>query len=221
MEPPGPRLRAELGRRAGIDVGEEAAAAAFRAEMDHYVAHHLEGRDPGSLEDLRRRCAAVVRDALGLGRVELGTVYDALLASLSFRAYPDAAPALRALRERGVRLVVASNWDCSLPGVLARTGLAPLLDGAVSSASVGAAKPDAALFEAALGVAGCGPARALHVGDSPERDVEGARAAGIEAVLIVRDAGGAPPGVPTIRTLGEVVAAIEGPRSPGRSGRAA
>src|SRR5205814_892612 len=81
-------------------------------------------------------------------------------ASIVFEAYPDAAPALEDLRGRGIRLVAASNWDCSLPRVLDRAGLGALLDGVVSSATVGARKPDAALFEAALVLAGCSAAAA-------------------------------------------------------------
>ena len=109
-----------------------------------------------------------------------------MLDSIRFDAYPDAAPALRDLRARGIRLVVASNWDCSLPEVLEQAGLGALVDGVVSSAMVGAAKPDPALFEAALRVAGCAPDRTLHVGDSRSKDVAGAAGAGVAAVLLDR-----------------------------------
>jgi 2-haloalkanoic acid dehalogenase type II len=207
MDPPGPRLRAELAERIGRDVGEDAAEAAFRAEIDHYVEHHLEGGDPDSLERLRDRCAEVIRESLGLGPADRAAVRDAMLAAIRFEPWPDAAPALEELRSAGLRLVAASNWDCSLPDVLDRAGLARLLDGVVASAVVGAAKPDPALFEAALKVAGCGPEDALHVGDSFEKDVLGAGAAGIESVLVARD--GNPP---AIRTLAELPALVLGGR---------
>ena len=61
---------------------------------------------------------------------------------------------LRELRRRGIRLVVVSNWDVSLHERLAETGLAPLLDGAVASAELGAAKPDPAIFARGLEIAG-------------------------------------------------------------------
>jgi putative hydrolase of the HAD superfamily len=112
-----------------------------------------------------------------------------MLDSIRFSAYPDVAPALEELRARGLRLVVASNWDCSLPQVLADAGLLPLVDGVVASAVVGADKPAAAVFEAALRLAGSDASRAVHVGDSPAKDVEGARRAGIRAVLIDRETG--------------------------------
>ena len=182
MEPPGPRLAAALG------VPVERADAAFRAEIAYYVEHHAEGRDERSLHDLRNRCAAVVRDALG-EPFDLAEVRAAMLDSIRFSAYPDAAPALRELRSSGLRLVVASNWDCSLPEVLARVGLLELVDGVVASAVVGADKPAAAVFEAALALAGCEAPEAVHVGDSRAKDVDGAEAAGLRAVLIDRDGG--------------------------------
>jgi putative hydrolase of the HAD superfamily len=129
----------------------------------------------------------------------------ALLAALAFSAYPDSAPALRALRAAGLRLVVVSNWDASLHERLAETGLAPLVDGAIASAQLGAAKPDGAIFARALALAGVDRAAAWHVGDSVAADVEGALAAGIRPVLIARDGSGAPPdGVPVIRGLDEL-----------------
>ena len=186
MEPPAPRLAAAL----RVPLGD--AERAFRAEIEYYVEHHVEGRDEATLSGLRDRCAGVIRDSLGLEAVALGDVRRAMLASIRCSAYPDAGRALRELRERGLRLVVASNWDCSLPEVLERAGLAALVDGVVSSAMVGAAKPEPALFEAALRLAGRPADRALHVGDSLSKDVTGAARAGIAAVLLDRD--GARPG---------------------------
>jgi putative hydrolase of the HAD superfamily len=158
---------------------------AFRAEMSYYREHSDEGRDPDSLAALRRRCAAILSAELGRE-----VAVEEMMAAIRFRAYPDAAPALAELRALGVRLVCVSNWDYSLPDVLARVGLADELDGVVTSAAVGARKPDPRLFEAALEVAGCAADEALHVGDTPTEDVEGAKAAGIRALLIDRDGGG-------------------------------
>lgn len=197
LGPPTARLRAELERSTGIAVGEEAAHGAFSAEIAFYLAHHLDGHDRPSLERLRDRCAGVMARSLSDGGYpELAAasvrplVRTAMLRSLRFGAYVDAAPALRELRRRGLRIVVASNWDCSLPEVLEHVGLAPLLDRVVSSASVGAAKPNAAVLEAALAAAGCEPQHAVHVGDSLEHDVEGARRAGVRPILLRRGEAG-------------------------------
>jgi putative hydrolase of the HAD superfamily len=185
LDPPAPRLRAELAAR-GIDVGAERAAAAFRAEIAYYLEHQLEGRDAAALDDLRDRCADVLREALGLPGLDRPSAREALLAAIRFRPYSDAAPALRELRRRGLRLVVASNWDCSLASALRDAGLLDMVDGVVSSAEAGVRKPDPRLFERALELAGCPPERAVHVGDSLSNDVAGAAAAGIRAVLLRR-----------------------------------
>jgi putative hydrolase of the HAD superfamily len=201
---PAPRLRAALRDRLGVDVGEDAARAAIRAEIAYYRAHLHRGRDAASLAALRADCAAAMRPALGID-APFAVLTAALLDALAFFAYPDSAPALRALRAAGLRLVVVSNWDASLHERLAETGLAPLVDGAVASAELGAAKPDGAMFARGLALAGADRASAWHVGDSVAADVEGALAAGIRPVLIARDGSEAPPdGVPVIRGLDEL-----------------
>lgn len=203
LEPPAPYLKDALGGISDAD-----AERAIAAEMSYYRAHLQEGRDAESLAALRRRCAQVLRDALPQldRRPDLDGLVAVLLDSLHFRAFPDAPEALKAARARGLRLVVVSNWDCSLPDVLARVGLAPLLDGVVASAPAGARKPEAEIFERALSLAGVAPSEAMHLGDSPLEDVEGARAAGITPVLLRRDGASGPPGVTTIASLAELEA---------------
>jgi putative hydrolase of the HAD superfamily len=194
LEPPAPRLRERLAAN-GVEVSREDAERAMWAEISYYRSHLEVGRDAAGLAELRRRCAEIVRAELPGGEeMPLDAVADALAWAIRFRPYPDVVPALRALRARGVRCVAASNWDVSLHEALEATGLTAELDGAVSSAEAGAAKPDARLFSAALRVAGAAPGEALHAGDDVEADVRGALAAGLRAVLIARD--GAPEAVP-------------------------
>jgi len=201
LEPPGPRLRAALRELSGVDVGAPAAEAAFRAEIAYYLAHHTEGGDPAGLERLRDDCAAVMHEALAAPELGCSTVRRAMLASLRFTAYADVAPALEALRPR--RLVVVSNWDCALGGWLDAAGLGGALDAVVTSAEVGEAKPGPAVFETALARVGVEAADAVHVGDSLENDVEGARAAGMRAILVARE-GPLPAGVEAVRSLAEL-----------------
>ncbi len=207
FEDPVPRLRDALRERCGADVGHAAARAAIRAEIAYYRAHLHEGRDAASLADLRARAAEAMRPALGapLAGAAPGTLTAALLDAIAFSAFPDAPPALRALRAHGCALVVVSNWDVSLHERLAETGLAALVDGAVASAELGAAKPDPAIFARALELAGVGAADAWHAGDDVGADVEGALAAGIRPVLVHRD-GDPPdlPGVPVLTGLDEL-----------------
>jgi putative hydrolase of the HAD superfamily len=193
LEPPAPHLAGAL------EVPLADAERAIAAEISYYRAHLDEGRDAATVDDLRRRCARVVAKELSI----TADLTSALLASLRFNAFADVAPALRALRDCGCRLVVVSNWDVSLHDVLARLGLARLVDGIVTSAETGVRKPSPEIFRRARALAATPVA--IHVGDSLEEDVAGARAAGIEPVLIRRDGGPGQPGVRTIATLAELV----------------
>ncbi|HET8820162.1 MAG TPA: HAD family hydrolase [Thermoleophilaceae bacterium] len=206
LQPPAPRL-ARLLRESGFELSEERAAAGFMAEIAYYLDHHLEGSDPERLERLRDRCAEEMRRALALPGLDHATARRAMLGALEFRPYPDVLPALDELRERDVTLVIASNWDCSLPDWLAPTGIMELIDGVVTSAEVGAAKPEERVFQRALSVAGADPGEALHAGDTVGNDVEGAAAAGIRAVLVQRE-GEPPAGVTAIRSLRELPALL-------------
>lgn len=203
LEPPAPRLRAALREQAGVDVGAQAAQRGFEAEIAYYLDHHMEGGDQAGVERLRDDCAGVMHSALGVAGLDHAAVRRAMIDALEFTPFPDAEPALRALRERGLRLVAVSNWDSSLGHWLDRAGLGRLLDGTISSAQVGEPKPSPAVFRAALAVAGVEASEALHAGDSLANDVEGARAAGIRAVLVDRH-GAAPPGVEAVSSLEEL-----------------
>ena len=213
LEPPAARLQQTLLRRYGLSVSDRDAERAISAEITYYRSHFDEGRDFSTVAALRRRCAEAMGAALpSEARVGLDSdaLVSVLLESLEFSVFDDVRPALDAFRDRDLRLVVVSNWDASLVDVLDRLRLAPLLDGIVTSAAVGARKPAAAIFQRALRVAQVGPDRAVHVGDSLFEDVEGARAAGIASILLRRDGGPGPRGVRTVPSLTELVAAIDG-----------
>ncbi len=188
LEPPAPHLARAL--RIPLADAERAIAA----EISYYRAHLDEGTDADTVADLRRRCAQVVADELSIE----GDLTDVLLDSLRFEVFADVKPALTRLRESGERLAVVSNWDASLHDVLARLGLAPLFDVIVTSAQAGARKPDPSIFAAV------GMPLSLHVGDSVAEDVAGARAAGIEPVLVQRHGGAGPSKVRTIASLAEL-----------------
>lgn len=205
---PVPRLRALLAG-AGHPHPPARVAGALRAEIGHYRANHDRGRDAASLAELRRECAGVLADGLGGDAPPLDVLTPMLLDSLRFRLFPDVVPGLDALAAAGLRLGVVSNWDCGLPDVLAALGVADRFAVVATSAAVGAAKPEPAIFHAALATLGVAPGRALHCGDLPHADCAGARAAGVGAVLIDRS-GTLPPGpCPRIATLAELALRTE------------
>jgi putative hydrolase of the HAD superfamily len=199
--------------RFGVRIAPGQAEAAIAAEIRYYRAHLHEGRDEQSVAELRGRCSEVLRQALAtehaLDAISADEFTQILLAALQFRAYPEVAEILRELRGRGLRLVVASNWDASLPQTLEAIGLLDDLDGVVTSADCAAPKPEPPVFRRALELAGVPACAALHVGDSPEEDLAGARRCGIEAVLIARAGQPAVPGGRSISSLRGLLALPE------------
>jgi putative hydrolase of the HAD superfamily len=104
-----------------------------------------------------------------------------------WRVYDDVAPSLTELKHMGLKLGVISNFDSRLYDVLRGCGLDHFFDSVHISTRVGAAKPDAAIFQAALSFHSVEPRQAWHVGDSLREDIGGAMAAGVNAILLDRD----------------------------------
>jgi len=150
----------------------------------------------------------VQRVLQGLGPVEFEPFFDAVYrvfaAAEVWQTYPEVPGVLRTLRRRGVRLAIVSNFDVRLLPVCEGLGLREQVDAIVFAAEAGAAKPDPLIFRLALGRLDADAPDAVHVGDSLEEDVDGARAAGLRAVLLERGLEGAPDPrarVPVIRDL--------------------
>jgi putative hydrolase of the HAD superfamily len=109
--------------------------------------------------------------------------------------YPDALPALRRLRSRGIKTALVSNMPWGCPGrvwrqELVRHGLDAWLDVVVFCTDAGWRKPAPQIFELARQQLQVRPEECLFVGDRPRWDVAGARAVGMEALLIDRQSGG-------------------------------
>jgi len=104
----------------------------------------------------------------------------------AWEVYSDVVPTLTELRERGFRLAVVSNWDSRLRRLLDTLELSPFFDVIGVSSEEGCEKPDPRFFRQVLGKLGVDAAQAVHVGDVPELDLTGARAAGVDALLIDR-----------------------------------
>jgi HAD superfamily hydrolase (TIGR01509 family) len=123
--------------------------------------------------------------------------------------------ALDRLREMRFKLVVVSNANGKLKVLFERLRLARRFDVMLDSAEEGVEKPDPRLFQIALERSASRPEETLHVGDLYHVDVEGARGAGLRAVLL--DTANLYPNVdcPRIRSLGELPALVEQERSRG------
>jgi putative hydrolase of the HAD superfamily len=128
------------------------------------------------------------------GILDGGTVSHEVFARLaahfrdpaSWAVFEDVAPALDALEERGFLLAVVSNWDSYLPALLEGLGLRGRFRTVSVSAIEETGKPEPEIFRRTCERLGISPAQALHVGDSLAEDYEGARAAGLSALLLDR-----------------------------------
>ncbi|MDW8308017.1 MAG: HAD-IA family hydrolase [Verrucomicrobiales bacterium] len=133
-------------------------------------------------------------------------LYEWFAQAQAWRIFDDVLPTLAALRARGLRLGVISNWDDRLRGLLQALDLARHFDVIVVSCEVGVLKPERPIFEAALSALDLPAATVVHVGDDFESDVVGARAAGLHGLHLVRHGTA---GDHAITSLGELLDRIE------------
>lgn len=130
-----------------------------------------------------------VQEHVGQITWELLQSEHSLFAATNATLYDDVVPALEHLRDAGFKLAIVSNWDTPLDPLTERLGIARYFDTIVAShdARVRSAKPDSHIFNYTLAAVGVSAAEAVHVGDTYETDIVGARNAGIRPILIDRD----------------------------------
>ena len=104
----------------------------------------------------------------------------------AWRIFDDVLATLDALASGGFKLGVISNWDERLRPLLRQLKLCDYFEAIIVSHDVGFAKPSPLIFQHAAEKLALAPGAILHVGDSPEMDVEGARASGFQAVELRR-----------------------------------
>ena len=160
----------------------------------------------------------------GVGDDALEDTVRALLSEFTVgglwtRPVPGASDALRALARQGVRIAIVSNSDGTVEQLLWDQGVCQVgpgsgvaVDAIIDSSVVGAAKPDPRIFEIALSRIDVAPQHAIHVGDTPGADVDGAQAAGIAAVLVDPLDLHTELDVTRVRSLGEVVDLVSAAR---------
>ena len=199
-----------------IEASAEAFGAAFRAAWDEW-AHEgpFEASEEASFQRLME-LDRLVFDRLGypdLPESFFREVDEAFQERSAFFVFPDVIPALDAMQAAGLRLAVVSNWGWAAPELLQTLELARHFEVLSISARVGYQKPHPAIFEHALRLLEVAPDEVVHVGDDPTADVQGARRAGIAAVLIDRHGridrplgvGASIDGVPVVADLGELL----------------
>lgn len=224
---------ARIAAKHGLTAEPRALEKAFRAAWKALPSPvHPEGEPPADddrawwREVVRQTFAQVAasphaRDAVDNDDDDDDAVFERMFAEMyahfasanAWQLYADTLPALELLRAhvskgKRLRLIVLSNFDRRLHPILQGLGIAPFFERVLLSSEVGASKPHARMFRAALAAAADVPAdQCLHIGDDARCDFQGARAAGMHAALVTR------PEV-TLLTLAENVLRNEFPLAP-------
>ena len=191
----------------------ETAHAPARA---FYVRATREGRDfESSMEQAREFWSEynhIVLGGLGVKPDQLAplteAVYTTAWSAESWQAFPDAIPALQALREMGITMAIVSNFVDTLPELCERSGITGFFDVVVASVDAGAMKPDPRIWGVALRRMGIRAEDAWHIGDNYWADVMGARAAGLTPVLVDREGLVPNPDCARVGGLEELVALV-------------
>lgn len=203
--------------RHGIDPAELGRAVRRRAR-ESWLAHPLHpyaerigisswealwarfDGDTAEIAAFRRWAPAYRSEAWSRGLEDLG-VRDPALAELlavrfpaerraRHRLFPETVRVLSALRRRaGYRMALITNGlSCLQREKIAGGGLQPWFDVVTIAGEVGAAKPDLLPFRLTLEALGCAPGEAWMIGNNPEKDIDGARRAGIRPIWLDRHA---------------------------------
>jgi putative hydrolase of the HAD superfamily len=172
-------LAARLGQR-GVCVSAEALHEAAPAAWKHYDARTEAGASHPWHELMRTLLTgAGVREA----DPHVDWLYEQQATkNLWRRPIPPMIDLVRELRGRGVAIAALSNSEGHLADLLHEIELAPLFDAIIDSGRVGIAKPDPRIFALTLDELDIKPDVVVHVGDSWAADVEGALAAGWNAI---------------------------------------
>ena len=105
----------------------------------------------------------------------------------AWKLFPETQDVLTSLEKRGLKLGLISNFDTRVYDVCQTLGIYKYFKSFVISSEAGFAKPSPEIFEIALNEQGVLAEESIHIGDSIEHDLRGAKSLGINAVLLDRE----------------------------------
>jgi putative hydrolase of the HAD superfamily len=189
-EPAAPEVYAEVGRRHGSRIDVDLIATRFRQAF--LLEEECDRRNAWRTSEAReierwRHIVAAVLDDIRDAEACFQELFDHFSRPGSWRCDPDTEAVLRELSGRGYELGMASNYDHRLRTVVAGLPALAPIGRLVISAEVGWRKPAVGFFNAVCQPAGWSGEQLLYVGDDPANDYDGARAAGVNAVLLDPD----------------------------------
>jgi putative hydrolase of the HAD superfamily len=171
-----------------VDVIRERFLAAYRLEEEADRANRWITSERREVERWQRIVASTLREVTDPAACFRG-LFDHFSRASSWRLHDGAEAVFRKLRDRGLILGMGTNYDSRIGSVIAGMPALAVLDRVVVSASIGRRKPAQEFFQEVVRLAGCAPREVLFVGDDRDNDYDGSRAAGLQALLIEREAG--------------------------------
>lgn len=203
----------------GYDASPERVRAAyFRVEPSWLLEYGNKNATSAESEESYRLLDSMVFKELfpGLPEAEstrasrlMRGMWPEVQRSIPLELYPDAEPTLGRLKSGGYKLALVSNAPPDAVKTIESLGLPKYISVIVVSGVVGVSKPNPEIFRLAMERAGVGPADAVHVGDLYDADVQGARNAGIDGVLLDRDGSYGATDCPKIETLDGIYGFLE------------
>lgn len=182
------RIYCETAARHGFRVSESVMAAAMKSAHES-LPSEIEGHfrySTGWFERFIETAYALAGYSGPLHHISRD-LFAAFDRAGTFFVFPDVRPVIKRIKGAGIPMGVVSNWSPRLPALLGRLGLRRDFDVVIASAVQRREKPDPLLFLRAVGELGVEPADAVFVGDHPEKDVDGAHAAGLSGILLDRE----------------------------------
>ncbi|MGZ4676314.1 MAG: HAD family hydrolase [Acidimicrobiia bacterium] len=199
----------------GYQLSDEQRALYFADGLDG-IEHDEHSRSRDHYVAWQRQRTLAMLAATDVHPDEYETIIEKLAAGATNRvleAYDEVPGVLAKVRERGIRIVVCSNWDWDLREAVTESGLTDAVDALVSSAWVGARKPHPRIYTAALVEAGVEPDEVLFVGDTWGPDVVGPLESGFRPLYLRRDGhwpdGTAPPDPGEVTVGTDLTAALD------------
>ncbi|MGD0855556.1 MAG: HAD-IA family hydrolase [Dehalococcoidia bacterium] len=194
FDPPRDLFYARVAADFGVKVTPQSIEEAL-PEADSYW--RLENfKSPIRTREEKEKYAVYTQYALGIlkganppatAEQALQILAKAFSIGFKFVTYNDSLPALKAVKDKNLKVGVISNIGQEIDSYCTELGLDPYLDFKVTSFEVGFDKPRPEIFQLALQKAGCNPAEAIFVGDQYEQDILGSRGVGMKPVLLDRD----------------------------------
>ncbi|MEY2572003.1 MAG: putative hydrolase of the superfamily [Verrucomicrobiota bacterium] len=178
--------------RIGLQLQVEALDRAFNASWKQMaVRPAIDGPRPDDDKGWWRDLVNSVLDQVAptLGDLDRDAFFEAVYGHFAepgvWELYPEAIEVLKTLQAR-FELAVVSNFDGRLRMIFEHLGVSRFFTHVFLSSELGADKPDPEIFRRALDLSGVQPNEALHVGDDPGRDWDGASAAGLSVFRLER-----------------------------------